>query len=190
MNNHEYDKVSVQTEHIFNLLFLIAIIGVVIGKEVSMLILDKKYYSALNMFPIITIGALGSCMWQIWVRNIAYVHKTAIISIFAMMGLLLNVGLNYWFLPLCGYTIAAWTTVASYILMGFASIVMTNLVVKHCRVTLTDKLIKVSAIIILYFLLKELPFSFFFCLFFKLLLLSVIMFTYRNTILKFGKVVR
>lgn len=190
MNNHEYDKVSVQTEHIFNLLFLIAIIGVVIGKEASMLILDKKYYSALDMFPIISIGALGSCMWQIWVRNITYVHKTYIMSILALIGLALNAGLNYVLFPLYGYTVAAWTTVASYMLMGFASIVITNLVVKHCRVTLTDKLIKVSAIIVLYFLLKELPVSFTFGLAFKLLLMAAIIFFYRNTILEFGKIVR
>ncbi|EKD87716.1 MAG: repeat unit transporter, partial [uncultured bacterium] len=108
-----------------------------------------KYASGFDLIPTVAIGGLCFVVFQIWVRVIAYVNRTMLISIIAIVATVTNLTLNYWLLPIVGYKIAALTTVVAYLLMSLGCVAMLNYVVRLFRVNVLSEIIYISALVAL-----------------------------------------
>ena len=60
-----------------------------------------------------------------------YKKKTLFISINTVISVVVNIGLNYWLIPIFGYTAAAYTTAFSYILLFTLHYITTKLIMKE-----------------------------------------------------------
>jgi O-antigen/teichoic acid export membrane protein len=190
--NSQDEKSAKETLYKTNNVFLICTILasfliVFYANEGLELFFDKKYHSASNIIPIISlsyvisqsIGLLNVMMYQEKKTN--YTMKIMIISA------LINIILNYLLVPVIGMYGAAWATVGAILINFIMSI-------KHAKRTFYVpfnwlQLIIVSVVlIILYFLFSVLKFeNVFQAIFYKSLTLICIILTiiiyYKKTIL-------
>jgi len=67
--------------------------------------------------PIIVIGYVGVFLYTLYGNYSFYRKKTGLISLATLFAGGINIGLNYWLIPIYGYVAAAYTTLVSYFLL-------------------------------------------------------------------------
>ena len=115
-------------------------------------------------------------IWKIWGSVIGYVNKTYISSAIFIIGTVLNILLNIIFLPKYGYTFALFSTFVSYLLIGFMSIFYSNNNIKLYRVNSYYVLAIILIVSALSALFSIIDLNFWFILFIKLLITSLLLF--------------
>jgi O-antigen/teichoic acid export membrane protein len=120
LNRQDYDRVNEDARIVFALALVATLMIVLFGQQVASLLLPARYSEGFVLIPVVALGGLCSVIFQIWVRVLAYFHKTATISLIAVGCAVLNIALNLWLLPLFGWQFAAWTTVIAYFCMSLA----------------------------------------------------------------------
>lgn len=140
INKKEYARVVRDSNAIFSLSVLITAILVLFGEDIFRLLVPAKYDTALDLIPLVAIGGLSLVIFQIWVRVIAYAHKTYLISIIAVCATGLKIALNVLLLPIYGYKVAVITTIAAYLFMSLSCIVVLNRVIRLFKVKILYEL--------------------------------------------------
>lgn len=126
LNQGDHDRVNRDARLIFALALVPTVVIVLFGQQLASYVLPVRYVEGFTLIPIVALGGLCSVVFQIWVRVLAYFHKTATISAITIACAALNIGLNLWLLPLLGWQVAAWTTVVAYAGMGVVCLVAVN----------------------------------------------------------------
>lgn len=95
--------------------FAALIIGLMLlAPEIILIMGGKKYYEARFIMPPVIMGLVFQFVYSLYVNIEMYAKKTFSISIGTVGAALLNVGLNYIFIPRYGYVAAAYTTLIGY----------------------------------------------------------------------------
>lgn len=101
---------------IFLGVFIIFIIGVFLtAPEIILILGGKQYYSARYIMPPVIVGCVFQFIYSMYVNIEIYSKKTFIISIGTMAAAMLNLFLNYLFIPRYGYAAASYTTMTGYL---------------------------------------------------------------------------
>lgn len=160
LNKKDYMRVIKDSKNIFALAVVVTGVLVLFGQDLAAIVAPAKYSRAFDLIPIVAIGGLCFVIFQIWVRVIAYVNRTILISTIAVVATATNLSLNYWLLPVAGYKVAALTTVVAYLMMSFGCVVMLNYVVRLFKVNVLPEMIYVIALaaLTLFFHNFDLPF--------------------------------
>ncbi|MGP3778033.1 lipopolysaccharide biosynthesis protein [Halanaerobium saccharolyticum] len=98
-------------------IYLAAIGLILFSEELVMILADESYYSALNLVPIIVLGYVSVFLYTLFFQYASYRKRTGLISLNTFIAGFVNIGLNYWLIPIFGYVAAAYTTFVSYILL-------------------------------------------------------------------------
>ncbi len=99
-------------------------IGMLFGPEAILIFGGKKYISSLSVIPPVIFALMLRFVYTQYV-NIEFFRKKNIwISVATITATIVNIGLNFWLLPIFGYIAGAYTTVA-----GFAVMVIMHIVV-------------------------------------------------------------
>lgn len=187
MNDKDYKKVEIGSDNIYLICFFITLLIVLFGEDVASMILSKEYQTSLHLISVIGISGLASAIWQIWGRVIGYAHKTYLTSILAVIVTILNIGLNYYLLPVFGYEIAAWTTLASYVFIGWVALIVSNYLIRYYHIDIFEKLFKIIILVILVVFFKFFRFDFYIEYFLKITILISFIFYYKQVILQVRK---
>ncbi len=126
LNRGDHERVHRDARAIFALALVATMAVVLFGQQVASLVFPARYAEGFGLIPTVALGGLCFVVFQIWVRVLAYFHRTATISAIAIACAALNIGLNLWLLPLLGWQAAAWTTVVAYVAMSVACLVAVN----------------------------------------------------------------
>ncbi len=115
---HEEDGTVYRITTVYYILFfLITLGGIGLGPELLAIIGGEKYMSAVNMMPVVMV----SCFFQF--TNAFFVNvemcekKTYFTATGTSLAAVLNVALNLLLLPVMGYQVAAWTTLAGFVFL-------------------------------------------------------------------------
>jgi O-antigen/teichoic acid export membrane protein len=146
LNQKDYARVIKDSGGIFALAVLVTGVLVLFGPELAALVVPAKFASAFDLIPIVAIGGLCFVIFQIWVRVIAYAHRTYLISTIAIVAATINIGLNYWLLPIYGYKVAAVTTIVAYLAMSLLSVIALNYIVRLFRVNVWPDLLYMAGL--------------------------------------------
>ncbi len=96
-------------------IFSILVLGVfLISPEVVKILGGEKYMEAIFVMPPVILGCVFQFIYTMYVNIEIYSKKTLTIFIGTLMSALLNIGLNYVFIPKYGYIAAAYTTAVCY----------------------------------------------------------------------------
>lgn len=98
-------------------IFFIALGLILFSREIILVMADSTYFAAIRIVPQIVLGYVAVFMYTLYANYAFYAKKTFMVSLFTFIAGFVNVGLNYLLLPRLGYTAAAWTTLACYILL-------------------------------------------------------------------------
>lgn len=115
--NKDFKKIDNLAYNYSKYIYFTAIGLILFSKEIVSLMADEKYHSALPIVPIIVIGYVGVFLYTLYGSYSFYRKKTGLISLATLFAGGINIGLNYWLIPIYGYVAAAYTTLVSYFLL-------------------------------------------------------------------------
>lgn len=88
---------------------------IAIMPEIATLVASSEYWSGFGMIVPLTLGNYFIFLYSLAVNVEYYFKKTVIISIGTVAASLINIVLNYYLIPVCGYEIAAYNTFFAYL---------------------------------------------------------------------------
>ena len=92
---------------------------------------NNSYWIAKYVVPPIVLGTLAQYFYTNYVNVEIFCKKTSIIAVGSCIAALINYLLNYAFIPGFGYIAAAYTTLASYLVLMVMHFVMVRFVLKE-----------------------------------------------------------
>jgi len=93
-----------------------ALLLTMLGPILITVLAPESYSAALSLVPIIIVGFIFQYFYFIYINYAFYAKKTSMIATITLIAGLINIGLNYWLIPIFGYVAAAWTTLLTYAL--------------------------------------------------------------------------
>ena len=92
----------------------------VLAPDFIRLVTTAPFHGAAELVPILVLGLAFGQLSQLWTKSIYLEKRTRSLGVATTAAAALNIGLNFWLIPLYGVVAAAWTTVAAY---AFQSVV-------------------------------------------------------------------
>jgi len=99
------------------IVFLFSFLVVACSEYVVLMLAPESYYEAHALIPVIVMGFVFLFLSNLFVAHLMYCKKTLSVAVIILIAAIINVGLNYYFIPLYGYFVAAWTTLISYVVL-------------------------------------------------------------------------
>ena len=126
----EYRYLDKTTARVFSLISLAALGLIFFGRELGVIIADEKFHEGLQVIPPVVLGYLFFALYMVYGRFIGYEKKTYFSSILVITAGAVNIVLNAIFIPRYGYVAAAYTTLASYLLLGVMAWLVARFIIK------------------------------------------------------------
>jgi O-antigen/teichoic acid export membrane protein len=133
MNKKDYKKVAQEVESMTKLLVLGAGFLILFAVDAGTLLSSSPLFlEALPIAPVIVGAYVFFGVSSFANRGIFYVKKNSYLAAIVLASGLINIFLNWYFIKIEGYTYqaAAYTTLASYIIMMILSILVTKYILK------------------------------------------------------------
>lgn len=112
-----YDEIMKNVKPLIMLGCFIGVGCIAVGPEAILILGGKTYLPAQWVVPPATIGVVCQFIYTRYVHIELQLKKTKIISACTLTAALLNIVLNYIFIPKYGFIAAAYTTLASYFVL-------------------------------------------------------------------------
>lgn len=99
----------------FLFIMLVNAFVIVFAPEIIKIFAPASYYEAIWAIPPVTMSVFFMFMYSFFAPFEFYYKKTGFIAVATCVGAVLNIILNYIFIPMCGYVAAGYTTLFCYI---------------------------------------------------------------------------
>lgn len=130
MKNREYEKIRKISILLVFVLEAMVIMTMLFLPELVWILGGKEYTQAMFITPIITVSVLMTFLYDLFATVEFYYGYTKYVMVASTAGAILNLVLNYVFIPLYGYTAAAYTTVFCYFIFIILHYIFMNSVKK------------------------------------------------------------
>lgn len=156
LNNKNYEGIR-RYSYGYILFFFVCLVGVMlIAPEALYILGGKPYIEAKYVIPPVMLGYGFMFLYSMYANVEQFEKKTTGMAVATVMAALLNLGLNYIFIPKFGYLAAAYTTLVGYLFlfifhyvlvrkMGFHTIYDTRFIL---LVSLTSTVIAVLILVV------------------------------------------
>lgn len=134
LKNKNYDKIDVVAKKFSLIVSVLALVLVILSPVISKILAPAEYSDAISIIPIILIGFMFQFIYTLYIGYAFYAKKTVTIAVITLLCAGINVYLNYVFIPIYGYKIAAWTTLVTFALFFIAHYINIRLFIKPERV--------------------------------------------------------
>lgn len=166
--NIEKNSKGVRTisSQIMLLYAVMAIMMTYMAPEIVRILATQEYYEAIYIMPPIAAGVFFTAFANIYSDIAVYYKKTQYVMYPAIIAAGANLILNYIFIKAFGYMAAAYTTLASYVLMSVCQALWANKLCKEKGTSLNDiydsnKMIVMAVITLVFCLFGMLLYHFF-----------------------------
>ena len=88
------------------------------GPEIILILAGKKYMEAVGVVAPVSISILVLFFSQAFINYEFFYEDKMFLNLGSVFAAIVNIVLNYWLIPLCGYQVAAYTTLLSYIMFA------------------------------------------------------------------------
>lgn len=126
-NEEKTRKVSLLLLSVFS---CIAVLMTFFAPEIVKILATEEYYEAIYIMPPIAAGVFFTSVANLYSNIVVNYKKSQFVMYPALISAVLNVVLNYIFIPIFGYEAAAYTTLFSYVLLALLQAVWANKVRK------------------------------------------------------------
>lgn len=90
---------------------------IALAPEIIMILGPEEYWDAKWVIPPLALGIFLQFLYSLYVNIEFFYKKTSRIAVGTVIAALLNIALNYIFIPIFGYIVAAYTTLVGYAVM-------------------------------------------------------------------------
>lgn len=115
MKEEKYQSINQLAEKYIKLVSWAMVAIIIVAPEIVKMLAPEPYWDGIQMIPAIVLANYIIYMYTFYVSIEHYYKKTQRIALNTIFAALLNLVLNYIFIPKYGYIAAAYTTVASYV---------------------------------------------------------------------------
>ncbi|MFH1539273.1 MAG: oligosaccharide flippase family protein [bacterium] len=136
MREGAYEKIGRLASNYARYIYFCSIGLILFSREIVVLLADRAFHSAMHLVPVIILGYVFLFLYTLYAGFSFYRKKTTLISLNTMIACGANIGLNYWLIPQFGYSAAAYTTLASYLLLFALHYLNVRLVLKEAAIPL------------------------------------------------------
>lgn len=116
LRDNKYDEIEETAKKFSYLVSGVALMITILGPILVAILAPDSYSEALHIVPIIIVGFIFQYFYFMYINYAFYEKKTSMIATITIIAGLINIGLNYWLIPIFGYAAAAWTTLLTYAL--------------------------------------------------------------------------
>lgn len=124
LKKNRFGNSKVVTVYILLFFAAISILFMFFAPELVSLFATEDYKSAVYIIPPVITSYYFVMVYAIVSKIEFYNEKTGIISLITIIAALLDIVLNYIFIPIYGYTAAGYTTLASYVFMALGHFII------------------------------------------------------------------
>lgn len=119
------------TASLFVLIAVMSIIAMALAPEVIYLFAGSKYMEAIYVIPPVATSVFFHFIYSAFSKVVYYYQKTTVIAASTMIAAVINLILNFIFIPRFGYYAAGYTTLVSYIVIAFLNYCFYKLLLKE-----------------------------------------------------------
>lgn len=119
LNKSNFKGVNTLTSNYISLIFSFSIILILFSKEIVIIFADKKYSGTVELIPIIILGYSFFFLYQLYSNVTFFMKQTTLLALATVVAGIINVILNYMFIPIYGIKAAAYNTAISFFLLFF-----------------------------------------------------------------------
>ncbi len=131
LKENDTDNVQHVLNGVLLFVFLLTLAFVAFAPEVIYFVTPAKYHAAVYCVPPVMISSYFTFLYSIYSIIELYYEETKKIMIASVTAAVLNILLNYLFIPLFGYIAAAFTTLVCYIFLAILHYYMMRSVLKN-----------------------------------------------------------
>lgn len=119
MKRKQYSPISNVAMFILYVFCVCCFLIILFAPELVRIMATKEYYEAIYVIPPVVGGVFFQVQYYIYANVLYYLKKPKYVMIGSVFAMLLNVVLNYIFIPMFGYIAAGFTTLACYAIQAF-----------------------------------------------------------------------
>ncbi len=109
--------------------------------EIGIVLSSESYHEGLFIIPVIVLSYTMLFLYTIYLNYIYYARKTIFSSLAVVATIGINIILNYWLIPIYGYTVAAFTTLFAYSIQFLFFWILALIITKDKKTILPIKII-------------------------------------------------
>ena len=114
----EYQKENTLIKSVLLIFGVVAILVTLFAPEILLMFTTKEYMQAVYLVPALSSGIYFTAVYNIYGNFLLYKKKTTYIMISTVIAAFSNLVMNYIYIRIYGYMAAAYTTLASFIILA------------------------------------------------------------------------
>ena len=126
----DFTSIRKNVNTVMILITLISIVFTAFAPEIVRIMAPEQYYSAIYTIPPIAAGSFFTFLYNIFSILGFYYEQTKKIMVASVSGAVINIVLNFVFIPIFGFVSAAYTTLVSYFFLSAAHYYIMRLICK------------------------------------------------------------
>ena len=131
LKEKNYNELKKKTNTIVFISILFCSLLMLFAPEGVFILGGKEYLQALPIVPVLICGTFFSSFYFIF-SNVEFINKkTKAAFPITLCGSILNIGLNWWLVPMLGYEAAAYTTLIGYVFIAICHYVYSRYITKE-----------------------------------------------------------
>lgn len=134
IRDHRYEEITITVKKYSQIVSGIALLFVTLAPVTARIFAPSNYLHALPTISIIVMGFMFQFFYFMYIGYAFYEKKTVPIAIITIVSGLINIGLNYIFIPKFGYIASAWTTLFTFFILFLLHYLNVKLIVRPPKV--------------------------------------------------------
>lgn len=114
----DYKSISDVTNSIITIYAFVCILLMLLGPEAIYILAPKSYYGSIDVIPSLVGGAFFSSLYYIFANILYYYKNPKYVMIASLVSAILNIFLNWIFIPKYGIVAAGYTTLVCYLIQA------------------------------------------------------------------------
>ncbi len=119
MERKNYKSIQARGNQVLLFFAALTILCTLFAPEIICILAPKSYYSGIYVIPPVAAGVFFTACYSLYMRLELYLKKTKIVMAATCSAAVLNLVLNYIFIPEFGFIAAGYTTLVCYALLAF-----------------------------------------------------------------------
>lgn len=118
LEEKSYESINLRGKQILLLFAGTTIFSTLFAPEIIRVLAPSSYYSGIYVIPSVAAGVFFTALYSLYMRVELYAKQTKKVTVATFCAALINIVLNYIFIPIFGFYAAGYTTLVSYIFLA------------------------------------------------------------------------
>lgn len=134
MEDKAYNHIYKNMNRIIFFVWFLCLIPMFFAREAVMILGGEQYIEAAHLVPVVSASIMVIFNYSFFITIEMFYEKNIYTAIGTFISALINVVLNYIFIPLYGYSMAAYTTLVSYLVLFYFHFLIFDKIIRSKKI--------------------------------------------------------